>query len=99
VIIDDLAFDEPRTKEMFGILRALRLSGQSTLVTTAGYAPNVYNSARNIDRVTVSPVAELNVLSVLQPERMLVTKAALDALCQKNGSGPAAETNAQEVEV
>ncbi len=94
VIIDDLAFDEPRTKEMSAILKALQLSGQSTLVTTAGYAPNVYKSARNIDRVTVSPVGELNVLSVLQPERMLVTKAALDALRQKGSSGPAAELNA-----
>lgn len=99
VIIDDLAFDEPRTKEMSGILKALRLSGQSTLVTTAGYAPNVYKSARNIDRVTVSPVAELNVLSVLQPERMLVTKAALDALRQKGNAESAAEASAQEVEV
>jgi hypothetical protein len=30
----------------------------------------------------VSPVAELNALSVLQPRRMLVTKAALDVLRQ-----------------
>ena len=99
VIIDDLAFDQPRTKEMFGILCALRLSGQSTLVTTAGYDPNVYKSARNIARVTVSPVAELNVLNVLTPQRVLVTKAALDVLCRKSGPASAAETNAQEVEV
>jgi large subunit ribosomal protein L4 len=50
------------------------------LVATNGYDVNVYKSARNIDRVCVSPVAELNALSVLKPRRMLVTKAALDAL-------------------
>jgi hypothetical protein len=33
--------------------------------------------------VTVSPVAELNALAVLQPRRMLVTKEALDAICGK----------------
>jgi large subunit ribosomal protein L4 len=86
VVIDQLVFDAPRTKEMFGILKALRLSEQSTLVTTDSYDANVYKSARNIARVTISPVAELNVLSVLQPRRMLVTKAALDTLRQKAAS-------------
>jgi large subunit ribosomal protein L4 len=86
VVIDQLLFNAPRTKEMFGILKALRLSEQSTLVTTDGYDANVYKSARNIARVTISPVADLNVLSVLQPRRMLVTKAALDTLRQKAAS-------------
>ena len=76
-------FAEPRTKDMAAVLRALKLAGQSTLVATAAYDVNVYKSARNIDRVTVLPVADLNALSVLQPRRMLVTKAALDAICRK----------------
>jgi hypothetical protein len=58
----------------------VKLTGTSTLVTTAALDLNVYKSARNIDRVTVSPVAELNALSVLTPRKMLVTKAALDAI-------------------
>ena len=83
VCVDQLSFSEPQTKEMAAVLGALKLSGQSTLVATAGYDVNVYKSARNIDKVTVSPVAELNALSVLQPRRMLVTKEALDAICRK----------------
>ena len=35
---------------------------------------NVYKSARNIPQVSVSPVSDLNALSVLQPRRMLVTQ-------------------------
>jgi len=80
VIIDELSFAGPKTKEMATILKALKLTGTSTLVTTAALDQNVYKSARNIDRVTVSPVAELNALSVLTPRKMLVTKAALDAI-------------------
>ncbi|MCU0871716.1 MAG: 50S ribosomal protein L4 [Pirellulaceae bacterium] len=83
VCVDQLSFSEPRTKEMAAVLGALKLSGHSTLVATVGYDVNVYKSARNIDKVTVSPVAELNALSVLQPRRMLVTKEALDAICRK----------------
>jgi large subunit ribosomal protein L4 len=80
VVIDELSFAGPKTKDMAAILKALKLTGKSTLVTTAALDQNVYKSARNIDRVTVSPVAELNALAVLTPRKMLVTKAALDAI-------------------
>ena len=80
VIIDDLAFDAPRTKDMATVLKALGLQGASTLIATKAHDVNVIKSVRNIDRVTISPVTELNALTVLQPSRLLVTKAALDAI-------------------
>jgi large subunit ribosomal protein L4 len=86
VVIDQLSFAEPRTKEMAEILGALKLDGQSTLVTTADYDVNVLKSARNIRRVSVSTVRDLNALSVLGPQRMLVTKDAMDALRAKASS-------------
>jgi large subunit ribosomal protein L4 len=92
VVIDELLLDKPQTREMVSILAALKLSGASTLVTTASYDINVYKSARNIAGVSVSPVAELNALSVLTPRRMLVTKAALDAIKQRAAKVPQSET-------
>jgi large subunit ribosomal protein L4 len=86
LVIDQLAFEQPRTKEMVAILKSLKLADQTTLVTTALHDRNVYRSARNIQDVTVSPVADLNALSVLQPRRMLITRAALDALCAQSRS-------------
>ncbi|MBX3411782.1 MAG: 50S ribosomal protein L4 [Pirellulales bacterium] len=83
-VIDDLSFSTPRTKDMAAIIKALKLEGGSLLVTTAAHDANVYRSARNIARVSVSPAAELNALDVLSPRRMLVTKAALDALRAKS---------------
>lgn len=84
VVIDELSFDEPKTKEMAGVLKALGLNGVSTLVATESYDANVYKSARNIDRVAVLPVSDLNALSVLKPSRMLVTKACLDAIKERS---------------
>ena len=85
-VIDDLAFDVPKTKEMAGILKALQLAGKTTLIATAEHDVSVYRSARNIAGVTVSPVSDLNALSVLTPRHMLVTKAALDRL-QEQAAG------------
>ncbi len=88
VVIDELKFDEPRTKDMAGILKALGLDSDTTLVATDSHDVNVYKSARNIENVTVSPVADLNALTVLTPWKMLVTKAALDEI-KKRASGDA----------
>ncbi len=79
-LIDELKFDGPKTKDMAAVLKALGLAGSSLLVTTAEHDVNVYKSARNIDRVDVSPVSGLNALNVLRPKRVLMTKAALEAI-------------------
>ena len=95
VVIDELSFAAPKTRDMAAILKALKCGSQSLLVATAAHDENVYRSARNIADVTVSPVAGLNALNVLSPRRMLVTRAALDALRKRAaeqvaGSAPAA---------
>lgn len=79
VVIDQLALAAPQTKEVAGVLKALKLNGTTLLLATAAYDVNVYKSARNIEGVRVSAVADLNALSVLQPRKLLVTKDALDA--------------------
>lgn len=85
-VIDELAFDAPRTAAMAGILKALGLAGKTTLVATEAHDILVYKSSRNITGVTVSPVSDLNALSVLTPRHLLVTKAALDRLQQQVAS-------------
>jgi len=83
VVIDDLSFAAPKTKDMVSVLRHLDLpKGQSLLVATVKYDENVYRSARNIAGVSVAPAGELNALSVLSSRRILITKAALDSLVE-----------------
>ena len=80
VIIDELAFAEPKTKDMVSVIKHVGCDGGSLLVATEGYQPKVYLSARNISGVEIAPAAELNAYNVLKSKRVLVTKAALDAL-------------------
>jgi large subunit ribosomal protein L4 len=84
LVIDQLAFDSPKTSRMASVLKSLGLDATTTLVATAEADPAVYKSGRNIPGVDVQPVRQLNALSVLRPQRMLVTKAALDKI--KDGS-------------
>ena len=82
-LIDSLAFEQPKTRDMAAVLKALKLTGTSLLVAVPGHDVNVYKSIRNLDHVSVVPVAELNALNVLTPKRLLMTTSALDSFREK----------------
>ena len=90
-LIDDLRFEEPKTKEMAAILTNLGLAGQRLLVATPDYDPNIYKSVRNLASVSAAPAAELNAYSVLAARRLLLTRAAMDSLRQRLTDTSAAE--------
>jgi large subunit ribosomal protein L4 len=78
-LIDNLACEQPKTRDMAAVLKALKLADTTLLVAVSGYDLNVYKSIRNLAGVSVVPVAELNALNVLSPKRLLMTTAAMDA--------------------
>jgi large subunit ribosomal protein L4 len=83
VVVEDLALPEAKTKQMAGVLKALKLHGTTCLVGTAGYDQAVYKAARNIPGVEIAPAKELNAYTVLKQKRLLLTRAALDELRQR----------------
>jgi large subunit ribosomal protein L4 len=83
VLIDKLAMEQPKTKEVATILKNLKISGQRLMVAIEKHDPVVYKSVRNIANVSISPVMDLNALSVLHPRKLLMTTAALDAFRAK----------------
>jgi large subunit ribosomal protein L4 len=80
LVIDDFALIAAKTKEMAGVLKALKLQGSTCLIGTAGTDATVYKAARNIEGVDVAPVSQLNAYAVLRPKRLLLTRPALDEL-------------------
>lgn len=81
VVVDRLNFEVPKTKQMAATLKAIGVDrGTTATLATAEVDRNVYRSGRNIPGVSVSPVADLNALSVLQPRKLVVTREALDWL-------------------
>ena len=82
-LIDSLSFEQPKTRDMVAILKALKLGDVSLLVAVPGYDLNMYKSIRNLANVSVLPVTELNALNVLHPRRLLMTASALDAFREK----------------
>jgi len=52
----------------------------SLLIGTDKIDPVVYKSARNLEGVRVLPASDFNAYEVLRPRKLVLTRAALDAL-------------------
>ncbi len=80
IVLDDLNLTEVKTKQITGLLKALKLKGFTCLVGTAAYDKNAYLSARNIAEVEIMPASQFNAYTVLRQKRLVLTKAALEEL-------------------
>ncbi|MEQ1902942.1 MAG: 50S ribosomal protein L4 [Pirellulaceae bacterium] len=83
LVVDGFGLTAPKTKDVASFLKAVGLAGKSALIATGSHDPVVYKSARNIDKVDVSSVADLNAWLVLRPNRVVFTRDALDQLKNK----------------
>jgi large subunit ribosomal protein L4 len=82
VILDDFSVGEVKTKQVATLLKALKLEDTTCLLGIAGYDKNLYLSSRNIPHLKVLPADQFNAYTVLRQKRLVLTRAALDALRQ-----------------
>ncbi|KAF6531859.1 50S ribosomal protein L4 [Bacillus sp. EKM208B] len=77
IVLEDLTLDTVKTKEMAAILKGLTVE-KKALIVTADANEAVSLSARNIPGVTVVQANGINVLDVVNHEKLLITKAAVE---------------------
>ena len=75
VVLDDLRFDQIKTKAFASVLNNLNLN--KALVVLNDNDKNVILSARNIPTVKVSLTNTINVYDILKYDTLIVTKAAV----------------------
>jgi len=79
-IVDDVRFEEPKTKQVIGIFNSLGMEAGKTLLATEAHDPILWKSSRNIAGLRVSPAADLNAYDLLHQRMLLITTGALDRL-------------------
>lgn len=86
-VIDELSFDAPKTKDAIELMRAVEIEG-SVLLVVDGHDQNIERSFRNIPRIHLILVDQLNTYDVLARDWVVFTRAALDKVnvpAQKGG--------------
>jgi large subunit ribosomal protein L4 len=91
-VVDELSFDEPKTRRAAEVIEALELEGAVLLVLPGPSSDGIVErSFRNLASVRVAYVPALAVYEVLAADRVLFTQGALDAL--EGGTQPADATS------
>jgi large subunit ribosomal protein L4 len=80
-VVDELSVERPRTKEMASTLAALGIE-RGCLIAIEAHDVKLWKSARNLPRVSMKPVADINALDLLRSRRLVITRAALEKLVQ-----------------
>ncbi|UCD22331.1 MAG: 50S ribosomal protein L4 [Chloroflexota bacterium] len=75
-LLQEIDFEEPRTKAMIDILSSLGIDS-STLILTVQSTPNVVKSATNLRDIKVLPSNLVNVLDLLSYEMLVATVPAI----------------------
>jgi large subunit ribosomal protein L4 len=81
-VIDQITFDAPKTKDFAILLGKLNID-RSCLVAVGEYNENLYKSVRNVPKIAVMPVSDLNAGDICNRQKMLITKDAFLSLINK----------------
>lgn len=77
IILDEMNFEAPKTKDFIGMIKAIN-AGRKPLFITKEVNRNAILSSNNIPKVKTLFVGEINVYDILNSEKLVLTKAALD---------------------
>lgn len=78
IIVDDFKVDAPKTKDMVAKLKDLGI--ESGLIVTEDADENLYLSARNLYRIDIIDLTELNPVALVGSEKVVMTADAVKKL-------------------
>lgn len=80
IVLDSLKFKSNKTKEMVELLNKLNIAKEKVLIVIDELDENICYASRNISNVMVLLPSEVNTLDLVNSDKLLITKAALDKL-------------------
>ena len=80
VVVEDINFEAPKTKEFVNFTKNIKVQGKKTLVLLPEVNKNVYLSARNIQGTEVMTATSLNTYKVLNADIVVIAESALKAI-------------------
>lgn len=82
MIVEDVTFEQPKTKDFSSILKNLNIDSKKVLMLTPGHNENVYKSGRNISKVMIKDAKEAATYDLLNNNMILIQRSAVEQLCK-----------------
>lgn len=74
IVVEDLNFESPKTKEFVEFMKNIKADGNSALIAVESENENAVLSGRNIQKVRFVTPTGINVLNILQGKKLILTK-------------------------
>ncbi len=76
VVVEDMNFSAPKTKEVVSVMKGLNIANKKTLIVLPEYNDNVYLSTRNIPNVASTLLADINTYEIMNADVLVLTENA-----------------------
>ncbi len=80
IVVEDLQFEAPKTKQMAEIIKNFDLNNKKSLLVLPESNNNVYLSSRNLQGVKVVTVSELNTYDIMNANGVLLSESSVEKL-------------------
>ncbi len=85
-VIEDLEFEEPKTKRLAGLLKDMELADQKILLLTGEYDRSLYLSGNNLPYLSMKKAQDASTYDILDCTALVLTKSGLAALSESLGN-------------
>ena len=83
IIVENFAMEAPKTKELLGILSAIKAGDRKVLVVLPENQANIYLSSRNLPEVKVITVGEINTYTIMNAHKLVLVDGVQEILASR----------------
>ena len=80
LVLEDLSFKTPKTKDFLSIIKNLKLDGVKSLFVTSEKDQNTFLSSRNLKNAKVITADKLNTYDILYSHKLIISQNAFDQI-------------------
>ena len=80
LVLEDLNYDTPKTKEFISLMSSLKIQDDKTLLVLGTQNDQVYKSARNLKKVKVVTADTLNTFDLLNAKKVVLSESSLEKI-------------------
>jgi large subunit ribosomal protein L4 len=80
LVLDDLSFKTPKTKDFVSVLKNLKIVGVKSLFVTSEKDQNTLLSSRNLKNAKVTTADKLNTYDILYSHKLIISQNAFDQI-------------------
>ena len=78
IVLENLAVENAKTKDMLNILKALNVADKKVLLVVSEFEDNLVLASRNLQNVVLISADEINVLDIVGTDVLVITQDALN---------------------